>query len=160
MAGADQMRSGWRPPLWFERPVGRILFVRELAGIPGVRQVKSPTYPGGFSVSLTLDPHGVPSRHVTITFSRGASTVPKVAVDGPTDSPHRYADGTLCMWYPGDPRDRRWNLAEGAGALVANIAAHLIREEWYRKTGEWLGDEVPHGLQDTENDPERFEPIV
>lgn len=151
------MRGSWHAPLWFEKPVGRILFLRELAGIPDARQVKKAAYPGAFSVSLTLGPLGVPQRHVTITFSRGAPTEPKVTVDGPADSPHRYPDGTLCMWYPSDLPERRWNLDDGAAALVATVAAHLVREEWYRNTGEWLGEEVRHGRTDPENDPDRIE---
>lgn len=147
------MRGGWQPPLWFDTPIGRILFLRELADIGTAQQVKSRTHPGGFSVRLTLNPLGVPSRQVTITFSRGRPMEPQVTVDGPSDSPHRYSDGTLCMWYPEDPREQRWAYADGAGALVANIAAHLIREEWYRTTGEWLGDEVRHEPRDPENDP-------
>lgn len=154
------MRTKWRPPLWFDKPVGRILFLRALTEVPATHQVKSTAHPGGFSVSLTLEPLGVPSHHVTITFSRGAPTDPKVAVDGSTDSPHRYSDATLCMWYPTDPPERRWNLSDGAGALVANIAAHLIREEWYRNTGEWLGDEVRHGARDPENDPDSSETVA
>jgi hypothetical protein len=157
MADVVPMRNSWRPPLWFDRPVGRIVFLRELAGIPRARQVKSTDYPGGFSVSLTLDPLGVPTRHVTVTFSRRSATEPKVTVDGPTDSPHRYSDGSLCMWYPSDPPGERWTLRDGPGALVANITAHLIREEWYRNTGEWIGAEVSHGLRDPENDPDSLE---
>lgn len=151
------MRSSWRQPLWFDKPVGRILFLRDLTGLPGARQVKSKDYPGGFSVTLTLDPLGVPTRHVVITFSRRSPSEPKVSVDGPADSPHRYSDGTLCMWYPDDPPELRWTLADGAGSLVATITAHLIREQWYRNTGEWIGDEVNHGPRDPENDPDILE---
>jgi hypothetical protein len=141
-------------------PVGRITFLRELGNLAGIRQMKNSAYPGGFSVAFTLNPLGVPTRHVFITFSRRSPTDPKVIVDGPDDSPHRYSDGTLCMWYPSDSPERRWTLSEGAGALVANITAHLIREEWYRSTGEWIGEEVPHGPSDPENDPVRVEATV
>jgi hypothetical protein len=57
------------------------------------------------------------------------------------------------MWFPDDPPEQRWTLEDGAGTLVATIAAHLVREEWYRKTGEWIGDEVSHGHSDPANDP-------
>lgn len=147
------MRGGWHPPLWFDVPVGRIRFLHQLVGIPDVHVLRRSAQPGGFSVALTLDPLGVPTRHVTISFARGRPMEPMVNVDGPTDSPHRYSDGTLCMWYPTDPPERRWIHADGAAALVANITAHLIREEWYRKSGEWLGDEVRHGARDPNNDP-------
>ncbi|MEV6303903.1 hypothetical protein AB0M02_31175 [Actinoplanes sp. NPDC051861] len=65
-------------------------------------------------------------------------------VDGPNDSPHRYADGSLCMWYPYDPPELRWQRSDGPVVLLGHIAAHLIREQWWRQTGEWAGDEAPH----------------
>lgn len=124
--------------------------MRQLAGLDDVRAVRERENPGGFNVSLTLHPQGVPERQVTIRF-KGHN--PIVFVDGPTESPHRYPDGSLCMWYPIDPPERRWTHNDGAGALVANIAAHLVKEEWYRRTGEWKGEEVGHGDPDTVNDP-------
>jgi hypothetical protein len=66
-----------------------------------------------------------------------------VFVPGP-GSPHPYADGSLCIWYPADPPERRWRRSDGGAALAAHIAAHLIREEWWRQTGEWAGEEAPH----------------
>lgn len=108
--------------------------------------------PRGFNVKLTLTPRGVPERHITIQFH---GNNPSVFVDGPAESPHRYPNGSLCMWYPGDPPEQRWTHTDGAGALVANIAAHLVKEEWYRLTGEWKGDEVGHGVPDMMNDPKR-----
>jgi hypothetical protein len=70
--------------------------------------------------------------------------MPRVFVDGPRDSPHRYSDGSLCMWYPGDPIDLRWARRDGAAALVGCIALHLIREQWWRETGDWVGPVAPH----------------
>jgi hypothetical protein len=58
------------------------------------------------------------SRAVTITF-KSHSTTPYVSVDGPTDSPHRYDDGTLCMWFPGDPNGE----ASEAGRLAREDAS-------------------------------------
>jgi hypothetical protein len=48
------------------------------------------------------------------------------------------------MWYPWDPESARWTRRDGAAVLLGHITAHLLREEWWRKTGEWVGDEVPH----------------
>ena len=129
------------------------MFLHALAGIDDVRVVKDRNYPGGFSVALTLSPKGLRAHAVIIAFSRGRPLEPRVRVDGPTDSPHRYQNGDLCMWCPQDPAEKRWTLKDGAAALVANIAAHLIREEWYRLTGEWIGDEVHPSPRDSENDP-------
>ena len=95
-------------------------------------------------MSFAVTPHGVPSRTVRIEFGLGSPEVPRVFVDGPQESPHRYSDGSLCMWYPHDPIDLRWARRDGAAALVGCIALHLIREQWWRETGEWPGPEAPH----------------
>lgn len=146
-------RRVWAAPLWFDKPVGRILFLRELEPLGNARQVKSRDYPGGFSLEFTIQPEGISARRVTVSFSRGNPHEPHVRVDGPSESPHRYGNGELCMWYPYDPPARRWTLEDGAGALVAEITAHLLREEWYRETGEWVGEEVKHVKRDPLNDP-------
>lgn len=144
------MKTAWTPLPWYAKPAPRILFLRQLRGLSDLRAVSTKDNPRGFNVALTLNPHGVPERHITIQFK---GNYPTIYVDGPTDSPHRYPNGSLCMWYPGDPPELRWTTADGAGTLVANIAAHLVKEEWYRLTGEWKGDEVRHGAPDTANDP-------
>jgi len=88
-------------------------------------------------------PHYEP-RQVEIRFERW-SKVPRVRADGP-GSPHRYDDtGTLCMWYPSDPVERKWVFEDGLLALLNHIQAHLFREAWWREHGEWLGPQVPHG---------------
>lgn len=131
--------------------------MRELEGLGTARKVKSREYRGGFRVEFVLHPRGVAERSVTVSFSRGNPEVPRVHVDGPEESPHRYGNGELCMWYPWDPPERRWTLEDGAASLAATIAAHLLREEWFRKTGEWVGEEVRHGKRDLVNDPIRAE---
>jgi hypothetical protein len=82
-------------------------------------------------------------RHVTIVFGRH-SAVPAVFADGPTSSPHRYDDSSLCMWYPGDPVSARWVFADGLLDLLDVIQNHLLREELWRRVGEWIGPEIPH----------------
>lgn len=147
------MRSRWNPPPWFAKPAPRIQFIRELSGVKDVRLLKDKSAPGGFSVGFNLQPTGVPQRSVTISFSRRSPASPRVHVNGPADSPHRYGDGSLCMWFPGDPRELRWVPADGAAELVVRIGVHLMKEEWYRHTGEWIGGEVKHGPRDEANDP-------
>lgn len=83
-------------------------------------------------------------RTVEIRFVNG-SRIPKVFVDGPTESPHRYSDGSLCMWYPPDPPEQKWVFDDGLLALLNCIQAHLVREAWWWQKGEWLGPEAPHG---------------
>jgi hypothetical protein len=100
---------------------------------------------GGFGFIYSAD-LGVPfygTRRVKIRFL-GTSPVPKVFVDGPTDSPHRYSDGTLCFQHPADRQANRWVFADGLLDLLDTVVAHLFREAWWRETGEWLGPEAAH----------------
>jgi hypothetical protein len=83
------------------------------------------------------------SRLVEIRFTDWQRT-PKVFVDGPKESPHRYPDGSLCMWYPQDPPEQKWVFDDGLLVLLNYIQAHLFREAWWHEKGEWLGPEAPH----------------
>jgi hypothetical protein len=99
---------------------------------------------GGFRyLVMVLVPFYNAWRRVTIRFGPGRD-VPRVHVDGP-GSPHRYADRSLCLWYPGDPIARRWRFADGLADLLDLVTVHLFKEAWWRETGEWLGEEAPHG---------------
>ena len=53
---------------------------------------------------------------------------PKVFVDGPKESPHRYSDGSLCMWYPQDPPEQKWVFDDGLLALLGFQRARTIDE--------------------------------
>ena len=101
---------------------------------------------GGFQYVVTLSVPYYEARRVRIRF-RANSDVPVVFADGPQDSPHRYGDGGLCMWYPRDPVENKWVFDDGLLALIGLVIAHLFREAWWRETGEWLGEEVSHGPQ-------------
>jgi hypothetical protein len=90
-------------------------------------------------------------RNVEIRFAW--SRVPKVFVDGP-GSPHRYDDGSLCMWYPRDPPEEKWVFEDGLLALLNLIQAHLFREAWWREYGEWLGPQAPHAPPKEQEDSE------
>jgi hypothetical protein len=95
-------------------------------------------------------------RNVEIRFEKW-SKIPLVRVDGP-GSPHRYPDGTLCMWYPPDPSEEKWVFEDGLLALLNHVQAHLFREAWFREHGVWLGPQAPHGPPkeaDLEDEPER-----
>ena len=138
----------WQRPAWYAYPAGRLRFLAELraCGVHAVQTRIERTdrkHRGGFQVKVALTVPGLPSRLVRIVFA-GRGAVPSVYADGPAESPHRYADGSLCMWYPWGPERARWTRRDGAAALLGYITAHLLREEWWRKTSEWVGDEVPH----------------
>lgn len=139
-------RSTWRHPPWFATPANRIRFLYEFGlDNPGVKAIRPRrAYRGGFALSTSITPTGVPTRRIEIHFSPGSPEVPRVFVDGPTESPHRYSDDSLCMWFPYDPPEARWRPGNGPSALLGHIAAHLIKEQWYRQTGDWPGDEVGH----------------
>jgi hypothetical protein len=145
----------WRSPVWTDTPLARIRFVHELRGCgvtahivhPGLRQ-------GALLIDMRVTAVELPERRVRMIFARGADA-PRVYADGPSESPHRYADSSLCMWKPTDAPDRRWTRDDGARALLGHIAAHLIREHWWRLTGEWPGDEAPHGPNNANPEPSR-----
>lgn len=84
-------------------------------------------------------------RCAVIRFTTSAPTHVTVTADGPSDSPHRFPGGHLCMWHPEDPDENRWVLGDGLGALIDHVALHLYREAYWRETGEWPGPEAAHG---------------
>jgi hypothetical protein len=49
------------------------------------------------------------------------------------------------MWHPHDPPEKRWTPEDGLLQLVLHIHVHLFKEAWWRETGEWLGNQAPHG---------------
>lgn len=144
-------KKPWHQPPWFASPAKRIGFLDAIKQVdPDARTVKPRhAYRGGFGLQLSIQPPDLPSRRVEIYFSLGSPGVPRVFVDGPEESSHRYSDGSLCMWYPYDPPDLRWWPTDGPEMLLGHIAAHVIKEEWYRRNGEWLGDEVAHAPRQT-----------
>ena len=84
------------------------------------------------------------NRRVHVLFRKANPRAPKVRADGPANSPHRFGDGCLCIWWPRDTPEMCWVLEDGLVRLLGLIVAHLIREAWWRETGEWLGPEAPH----------------
>lgn len=94
--------------------------------------------------SLTVPVPGYESLRLTVKVKNGYSPHPQVFLDGLDDSPHRYADGSLCMWHPKDPPERRWLPADGMLTLVRYAQMHAFREAWWRETGAWVGEEAGH----------------
>ena len=67
-----------------------------------------------------------------------------VTVDGPTESKHRYADGSLCMWSPDDGPGLQWHPEERLLGLIQYVRVHLFREAYWREYDYWPGPEAPH----------------
>ena len=104
---------------------------------------------GGYEYRVTMPVSYYEPRKTRIRFN-GMANIPSVFVDGLQDSPHRYPNDSLCMWYPDDPVEHRWVFDDGLLALLGLVMAHLFKEAWWQETGEWLGEEVPHGAQSKE----------
>lgn len=95
------------------------------------------------------------------TYGLPAADYPRVVADPGLPSKHRMPDDALCLYYPRDPDDRRWQHTDGLASLFEIIRDHLQYENHWRSTGgfgdpsgngqgTWLGDEAPHGF--TEDD--------
>lgn len=53
--------------------------------------------------------------------------------------------GGLCLWFPGDPLERRWSWSWGFDAYVRIVRDHLWYEEDARRLGLWPIEDAPHG---------------
>jgi hypothetical protein len=74
---------------------------------------------------------------------------PAVYADRMIDSPHRFADGALCLYHPHDPVQRRWTPEKGLTALLSLAADHLFFEDVYRESDppRWIAPEAEHGFR-------------
>ena len=138
----------WHDPgPWYGRFRDRLRFEGEARrGIASLRSYKRPNG-RGWLYEFAAEPNGCPPRRVRVEFRLADGALyPRVFVDGPTHSPHRYHadDGRLCMWYPKDPVDSRWVFNDGLLALIGQVQVHLIKEHLWRDLGEWPGAEAPH----------------
>ncbi|SDO57040.1 hypothetical protein SAMN04515671_1367 [Nakamurella panacisegetis] len=81
------------------------------------------------------------------TFGLSPQDYPRVWAETGMLSPHRMPDDSLCLYYPGDPPERRWTPDKGLLDLLYIVGDHLAFEAlWRAGGGHWLGDEAPHGL--------------
>lgn len=89
------------------------------------------------------------------TYALEAWEFPAVFADPGAESKHRHGNDALCLWFPGDPAERRWHYTDGLVALFNLARNHLFYEAYWRATGghggsgqaagTWLGDEAAHG---------------
>lgn len=75
-----------------------------------------------------------------------ANDYPGVYAEQEMASPHRLPDRALCLYYPGDPPELRWESRMGLLSLLDAAAEHLCFEGYWRRHGTWLGAEAPHGF--------------
>lgn len=86
------------------------------------------------------------------TYGLRPEDYPRVFADVGLLSPHRMPDRSLCLYYPGDPVERRWIASDGLLALLNLVSDHLFYETYWRHTGghrrgRWLGAQAPHGYR-------------
>lgn len=134
-----------RAPWWNKHPLQFAALHRNIP--PEYRQFRR--WRVGAAVlfnGLVEVPETSTERRVTLIFNRPpALSTPIVVADGPTRSRHRYTwlrPTALCMWYPRDPLAMRWRLQEGLTGLIDRARVHLLREVWWRTTGNWLAPEI------------------
>lgn len=53
----------------------------------------------------------------------------------------------LCLWYPDDPIELRWTIDQPIEDLIGIVFRHVQAEEYFRRNGDWLIPEAPHGAQ-------------
>jgi hypothetical protein len=130
---------------WFDDLASLYAFERDARRERGGLQRREADGPRRLVYELLVDvPVYDQQRNVRIEFPATSPALPGVFVDGPDDSPHRYADGSLCMYHPADPPSRRWTPTEGLAGLIDCIRAHLFQEAEARAGHGWPGDEAPH----------------
>lgn len=118
---------------------------------PGIEVSKTAK---SLSYELELDLEVYEPRRIRIVFkAKEPASCVEVSADGPTESPHRYDERRLCMWYPADPPELRWLPEHRLVGLIEMARLHLFREEYWRRTGgqdggEWLGPEIHPGEED------------
>lgn len=83
-----------------------------------------------------------------LTYGLDPIDYPRVFADERLRSPHRMPDGSLCLYYPGDPASRRWTADKGLEELLRLTARHLFAEDYWRENEEvWPFDEAGHGFR-------------
>jgi len=85
------------------------------------------TYGKGYDV-LIVYPSSFPSEP-PLSYVSGIS--------GKEITPHQFKDGSLCLFYPGDPK--QWSPKSTAVVVITWTAGWLHAYEVWKKTGSWPG---------------------
>lgn len=136
-------RQRWEEQRWWEQfPLERVALEDGLdeayPGFERVRIGRALAYRGG----VHLDTLDIERKLVFVFPGRPSRTRPIVMADGPTRSRHRFywsRPSALCLWYSRDHAGLRWTVKDGLVGLIDLSRLHLIKEAWWRATGEWPG---------------------
>jgi hypothetical protein len=86
------------------------------------------------------------STRYTVRVTYSPRQAPAVWIDSPaikSGAPHRYSDGSLCLFWP---KEWRWSPEDSlAQTILPWTALWLYYYEMWQTTGEWLGPSSPHG---------------
>jgi hypothetical protein len=94
----------------------------------------------GITYTVVMDVLTYRTVTTTVKISQGGASV---HVGGMGALRHVNGDGSLCLFYPLDPPERKWNTSKGLLALLDMVKVHLYKEvEFKRNGGHWLGEEV------------------
>jgi hypothetical protein len=108
--------------------------------------VYSPNRRGGLTWSGALRPTQE-SPYYSIQVVHDLGRVPRVFVKSPKldeEAPHRYPDGSLCLYWP---NQWRWSPKEFiAETLMPWAALWLYYYEIWLFCGQWCGPSSPHGI--------------
>jgi len=145
MARRDWSKGSGGP--WYGIPRERILFERGFKRSYPSAKVRTGGHRASVfrSYELVLPVPRFDPRLVDIRFAGPqVRPWPQVFADGPKESPHRFDDESLCMWFRRDPSALVWLPFDGLVRLVDHVRLHLIKEAVSRETGRWIGPELGH----------------
>lgn len=138
---------------WFHNFLSRLRFEeaarKEYPSLHGAKVGKGRNAEIVYTISVIVPIYDMRRVLTIVLANHSEPTLIGVTVDGPTDSPHRYSSGNLCMWHPSVSWDARWTADEGLLGLIQYARIHLFREEYWRETGGpdggvWAGPQTPH----------------
>lgn len=135
--------------------------IQEVEELPGVHVTRSLTWRRGVEFETTFEPM-VAQRREGYKDERARVLIPwdgeplawprgprrrwkhrNPTLQDTGDESHN--TGSLCLWYPRDPRPLRWDWEDGLAAYYDRLHRHLLMEENWRRTARWAAEDAPHG---------------
>lgn len=113
-------------------------------GLPFARRFVGRPRRLSYLVDIDVDVYDDQRRlQITMPTLEDDDVYPRVRIDGPTCTRHRFKDGHLCMWWSEDEPDRRWHVKDGLYAVVQYAAEHAYCEAECRAGKPWPKPEAP-----------------